>query len=286
MTVEQPTIEQAIADIRQLPTLPEVLTRVFATLADPDASALDLESQISADQSLAALLLKIVNSAHYGFHRTIDSVTTAIVILGFNEVRNLAMAATTFRTLEGDDPAGERTALWHHALAAAMAAQGCAKALGVERDSAFICGLLHDIGKVVLDALYPERYRQAIGQAVPEDVFRCQAELDVFGMDHAEIGGLFTEHWNLPPAVVDAIRLHHRTERNEDSPALADLVALSDFAAFETGFGEGVEAAAAPFPDMAVARLGITEPQWQGVVRELACSDARICDILGTIHGT
>ena len=115
-----------------MPTLPTVLTKILATAADPDASALDLGEHISADQSLSATLLKLVNSAYYGFHRQINTVTQAIVILGFLEVRNITLTATAFRTFKQGHPDFDRTQLWRHSLGTAMAADRIAKLLGMD----------------------------------------------------------------------------------------------------------------------------------------------------------
>ena len=114
--MEKPDVRDAVTRIRELPTLPSVLGQILTIVADPDASALDLGRHITADQSLSATILKLVNSAYYGFYRQIKSVTMAIVILGFVEVRNLVLAATTFRILADSPSRFDRTQLWRHSV--------------------------------------------------------------------------------------------------------------------------------------------------------------------------
>ncbi len=146
--VDAPEVRDAILRVRDLPTLPTVLGKILSAAADPDSSALDLGRLISSDQSLSATLLKLVNSAYYGFYRQIKSVTQAIVMLGFNEVRNLTLTATAFRTLSASTSDYDRNQLWRHTLAAAIAAERCAKMKKLSIGGAFEAGLLHDIGKV------------------------------------------------------------------------------------------------------------------------------------------
>jgi len=276
-------VREAIGRIKGLPTLPSVLGKIFATVADPDASALDLGNHITADQSLSAALLKLVNSAYYGFFRQIDSVTTAIVMLGFVEVRNLVLAASTFRALSSPLSKFDRMQLWRHSLATAMASERCAKVLGMGLDDAFVCGLLHDIGKVVLDVLFPERFEVAAENASTGAKFLRDAELEVFGMDHGKVGGILGEHWNLPTSLVDAIRYHHTPEASKDYPAKADLTALANFIAHQAGVGKSGNGCDPVVPEEAMARLGASEVQWQTIRDELQESDDRIGEILGAL---
>jgi len=278
-----PDIHEAISRIRQLPTLPSVLAQILATVAEPDASALDLGRHIAADQSLSAILLRLVNSAYYGFYRQINSVTKAIVILGFVEVRNLVVATTAFRALSGGYSQYDRVQLWRHALATAMASERCATMLDTGIEEAFVCGLLHDIGKVTLDMLYPEEFRAAADRAHSEGKFIRETERETFGMDHAEVGGLLGEHWNLPASVVDAIQYHHAPEESAQNPRQADLTAVANFIAYEAGIGESGNGCEPLVPEAAISRLGASETQWRDICEDLRQVHGRIDEILGTL---
>jgi putative nucleotidyltransferase with HDIG domain len=278
-------VKDAVLRIRDLPTLPSVLGKILATAADPDASALDLGQHIAADQSLSATLLKLVNSAYYGFYRQISSVTQAIVMLGFLEVRNLALTATAFRAFSRGKSSFDRLQLWRHSLATAMAAERLAKQANMAMDGCFESGLLHDIGKVALDVLYPEPFVNAAEQARQQGRFIHEVLKENFGMDHAEVGGMLAEHWNLPPAVVAAIRLHLHPERATEFQQLVNLTAVANAATYEAGLGETSNGCPFPYNAAAVAAAGLTQEQVAKVVEELRGSHEKIDEFLGVLKG-
>ena len=280
--MSKPTIQQAIEGISSLPTLPTILTKVLAAAADPDASAVDLSQHIAADQTLSAEVLKLVNSAYYGLRRQVDSITTAIVMLGFFEVRNVALAVTAFRNFPGANPDYDRTQLWRHSLATAMAADRLAKTLRLPAERAFIAGLLHDIGKVVFDALYPQEFREAAHQAHQQGRFIRDTEPEVLGLTHADAGALLADHWDLPPAIVDAIRHHHAPERSDNDPELTALAALADFTAYQADLGETSNGREPEAPDVS-ATLTVADEHLCAIAEDLKKSHDRINQFLGAL---
>ena len=281
--MERPNPKEAIARIRDLPTLPAVLSKILATAADPDSSALDLGEHISADQSLSATLLKMVNSAYYGFQRQIKTVTQAIVILGFLEVRNLTLTATAFRTFKKGHPDFDRTQLWRHSLGAAMAADRTAKLLGLDVEGSFEAGLLHDIGKVVLDLLYPEGFRDAAHTAHERKMAIAVVEKEMFGIDHAEAGGLLGEHWNLPETVVEAIRFHHEPDNAIIEPKLTHLTAIANYLTYQAELGESSNGCIPEFPAESAEFINISEKQAAEVAEVLAGNRQNIDVFLGQL---
>jgi len=281
--VTEPNVRNAVLRIKDLPTLPSVLGKILSTAADPDSSALDLGQHIAADQSLSATLLKLVNSAYYGFYRQISSVTQAIVMLGFLEVRNLTLTATAFRTLSKSTSDYDRAQLWRHSLATAMAAERLAKLAKLEKEGTFEAGLLHDFGKVALDMLYPDAFRQAAKMAHGEKEFMHVAEHEVFGLDHAEIGGLLGEHWNLPETVVEAVRCHHSPEEATKTPVLTHLVHIANYVTYQSDLGELSNGRAPELPVESLAASGITAEQVEATIEELKNSHEKIDDFLGTL---
>lgn len=264
--------------------MPTVLSKILATAADPDASALDLGEHISADQSLSATLLRLVNSAYYGFHRQINTVTQAIVILGFLEVRNITLTATAFRTFKQGHPDFDRTQLWRHSLGTAMAADRTAKLLGLDKEGCFEAGLLHDIGKVVLDLLYPQAFRDAAHKAHEEQRSIAEVEMESFGLNHAEAGGLLGEHWNLPPGVVEAIRLHHAPEKAAVDPNLACITCIANHLTYEAGLGESSNGCAPDFPEDAAAQIGFSREHAADVIAALTKNRENIDVFLGQVE--
>ncbi len=279
-----PNIRDAIARIKDLPTLPSVLSKILATAADPDASAIDLGQHIQADQSLSATLLKLVNSAYYGFYRQIKTVTQAIVVLGFVEVRNLTLTATAFRTLGKSGSDYDRLQLWRHSLGAAMAADRVVKAGKLEIEGCFESALLHDIGKVVLDLLYPDQFCAAAHRAHVEGRAIAGVESEMFGIDHAEAGGLLGEHWNLPPAVVDAIRNHHAPERALIDSQLTQVAALANYITYLANLGELSNGVPPEYPVYAATRLNFNESQCGEVAEHLLGNCQYVDDFLGNLH--
>lgn len=281
--MSKPDVESAIDRIRELPTLPSVLGKILNTAADPDASALDLGQHITADQSLSATLLKLVNSAYYGFYRQITSVTQAIVMLGFLEVRNIALTATAFRSLSSGSSDYDRLQLWRHSLASAMAAEQLNKALKCDVDGAFEAALLHDIGKVVLDTLYPELFLKAAHNAHAQGKTISETLTEVVGMDHAEVGALLGEHWNLPPAVVDAIRHHLKPEGATVAPELTHLTALANAITYAAGLGESSNGRPLELPEVSIQALKATPEVLETVKKKLEDSRANIDEFLGAL---
>jgi putative nucleotidyltransferase with HDIG domain len=281
--VDTPTVRDAVLRIKELPTLPSVLGKILATAADPDASALDLGQHIAADQSLSATLLKLVNSAYYGFYRQIKSVTQAIVMLGFLEVRNLALTATAFRALSKESSDYNRLQLWRHSLATATAAERIARLLNIDKDGCFESGLLHDIGKVILDMLYPEAFRDAAHTAHEEQCPIVIVEQRIFGVDHAEIGGILGEHWNLPLSVVEAIRMHHRPSDATDDPRLVHITAVANYLTYQAGVGEFSNGCPPDRPEASIAYLKLTDDLCAKVVEHLQASQEKFDEFIGAL---
>jgi len=281
--MERFQIEEAIQRIGELPTLPTVLGKILNTAADPDASALDLGEHITTDQSLSATLLKLVNSAYFGFHRQVTSVTQAIVILGFLEVRNLALTATAFRTLDSGATDYDRVQLWRHSLASAMAAENLTKRLGERTEGAFESGLLHDIGKVVLDMLYPEIFVQAARRAHAEARTIADVLTELVGIDHAEVGGLLAEHWDLPPAVVNAIRFHLRPHDAPEPARLVHMTAAANALTYAAGLGESSNGCPLEIPEASREALALNAEVEAAVIQKLMDSRENIDEFLGAL---
>ncbi|MDQ2798788.1 MAG: HDOD domain-containing protein, partial [Armatimonadota bacterium] len=154
-------------ELQDLPPLPAVIVRVMQTINDPNTSATDLNRLISGDQALASKVLRLVNSSYYGFPRRISTITHAVVILGFNTVRNLTTSLGVFNAF---DTRNQRTALnreefWSHSIGTAVAAGVIGKRKGIPTKSTeevFVGGLMHDVGKLFLDQFFPDQYAIAI----------------------------------------------------------------------------------------------------------------------------
>ncbi|HBG15951.1 MAG TPA: hydrolase [Firmicutes bacterium] len=240
-------IELVESRIREIPTLPIVANRVVTLLNNPKSSASDLEKVIKHDQALAARVLKLVNSAYYGFPRRITTVGQGIVILGYKAIKELVLSvsiAELFR-MKGNNKIFDRTALWQHSVCAAVGAKLLArKATLPLEDEAFIAGLLHDIGVLILDGCLTTEFEEIISLTTEGRLPLIKAEERVLGFNHTVVGKMLAEKWNFPPLLVEVLRYHHRPFQNKSYWATAALVFSADNLAQEAGVGflEGYDA--------------------------------------------
>ncbi len=218
--------------VESLPTLPSIAAHIFKIASNPNSSADDLTTIIVNDPPLTSKLLKIVNSAFYGFPQKIGAVKQAVAILGMDEIMDLSFglaAANVFqvRAIEGLwDP----KQLWHHSVCAAIITQDLCKRLKkYQRLGAFTAGLLHDFGKIFLTQNFPELYGQVHVNGTKQELPLFELEEEKFGLDHATIGEFLASHWNLPDALVQGIAFHHQPFSASSHSELAAVVGLADY---------------------------------------------------------
>jgi len=220
--------ESVVQKVKDLAALPQVVHQIIHLTNNPNASVKDLERLISIDQGMSTRVLNTVNSAYYGFSRKIASIKDAVVLLGFKAVRNLAMTVSVFDLFVGktDRQNLRRGKWWRHSIDTALCARLIASQVaGVSPDEAYTAGLLHDIGKPLLDRYGDAPYEQVedlVAQGVPE----LTAERQVYGCDHAEVGRAVSQHWGFPEKLVEAIGCHHTESADglQDAPLTAVVV--------------------------------------------------------------
>lgn len=237
-------LNELVAKVDDLPSLPLVVTQVLRLTDDPEATPEDLNKVITTDQNLTARVLRLANSAYYGFARRIGTVTEAVILLGFNTIRNLVMAASVSHILEREVTGYElaRGELWHHSLTAAMAARLLAREIRYRaHEQAFIAGLLHDIGKVVLSLYVSGEFQEIIRRVQEENIPFMAAEAEVLGFHHAQVGGLVAEKWNLPRELVEAVSFHHHPGQAQVDPRLTTITHAADAVSLMLGMGVGVD---------------------------------------------
>jgi HD-like signal output (HDOD) protein len=202
-----------IRKLRNLPTLPLVIDNLTRVINNPQSCAKDLSEIITKDQALSARVLKIVNSSFYGFPQKIPTVSRAVVILGYNCVKNLALSSTIFNFLAENVGIKDFdiNSLWNHSLRCAACSRLIAsKILHQDSEDTFISGLMHDIGKVIFIEYLADQYQQALSKARDDTVPICEAERLVIGIDHAELGYMLADKWKLHRVLSNSIRFHHR----------------------------------------------------------------------------
>ncbi|MGI6648429.1 MAG: HDOD domain-containing protein [Bacillota bacterium] len=266
-------LEKIVSRVKDLPALPAIVTRVIQLTEDPNSTAKDLSEMLSHDQSLTAKVLRLANSAYYGFPRRINTVADAVVLLGFGVIRSLVMAASVYDILEKPVQGyalapGE---LWRHSQACAMGSRLIAQRVKYRYlDQAYIGGLLHDIGKVILSEYLKEVYQQVIDRVVQEQISFTEVEVEILGFDHAAVGARVVEEWNLPPELVDCIAYHHRPLQMADNSTLASIVHLSDAICMTMGIGLGIDGMYYPLDSQAVELLKLNTTDIELIMSRLA----------------
>ncbi|MFQ5654740.1 MAG: HDOD domain-containing protein [Planctomycetota bacterium] len=231
-------VDRLLKKAVDLHTLPVVVLEAERLMRTPRTSAQDIATLISRDPALAGRILRMANSAYYGFQKRIGTLTQAIVLLGFQTTRNLMLTVSvieTFRT--GSDDSFDYPGLWAHSMAAAIAASEIAAASPLEDSGeAYIAGLLHDAGKLII-AQHLKHLSEAIHRSKGQGFDELEAERVILGRSHASIGAQLAERWQLPPHLVEGIREHHHPPAGGGEPNLAHVLQLANIVVTALGFG-------------------------------------------------
>lgn len=221
---------ELVQGVVRLVSLPEVCIRIGEMLDDPLVSAADLGQVISQDASLTARLLKIVNSAFYGFPSRIETVTRAITIIGMRELRGLVLAASVIEAF-GHIPNRliDMSAFWRHSVYCGVVAQLLARSCHVlHSERLFVAGLLHDIGKLILANRLPGRMEEVQQLMLAESMPASLAERVVLGFDHATVGGALLEAWKMPTSLRESVAYHHSPEEAQGDALDVSLVHIAN----------------------------------------------------------
>jgi HD-like signal output (HDOD) protein len=235
-------IEKIIENIRDLPTLPTVYLALSEVMADPQSTARDISQIVSADLASASRVLRLANSVLYGYPGQIDTISRAVVVLGFDEVRNLVLATSVLDLFSKQDSAFDfRPAdFWAHSLGVGIATRIIGQACRLpNREDLFVAGILHDIGKLAFFEFAEKEFTRALDQANKCQQPLWESEIEILGMDHSRGGGLLVENWNLPLSIQKAICGHHTGLNGEPPDPLVAAVHIADtlVRALELGFG-------------------------------------------------
>lgn len=235
--------ERLIERMEDLPSIPSSVALIIQTLDDLGSSARDLSQALGLDQSLTSSVLKTVNSAYYGFPRRIDTLDQAVTILGYRAIRDIVLVTSLFNELDRRSKkiSLDRERFWRHAAGCGVAARAIAERTGTGfGENVYLAGLLHDIGKVFLDAFLHEEYTQVLAKARQENILLIEAETQTLGgVNHTDFGMWLADEWNLPLSFAATIAYHHSPTQSQDYFVLACLVHVADVMvrALEIGYG-------------------------------------------------
>ncbi|MCK4468450.1 MAG: HDOD domain-containing protein [Desulfobacterales bacterium] len=205
-------IDRIINSIGELPILPTIYMKLTHLLNVSDSSIKMISNIISEDQAVAAMVLKIVNSATYGFYNKIGDLQHAIVILGLNEIKNLVLATSMYKVVKEfkSSSAFDMQEFWKHSIGCAISARVLAETAYLKNpEDVFTGGLLHDIGKLIHAAYLCEEFDDVVANVVETGSQMSESEKKILGFDHAQTGSVLAEKWRLPRKTVNMIAHHH-----------------------------------------------------------------------------
>jgi putative nucleotidyltransferase with HDIG domain len=269
-----------VRNIRDLPALPLVVAELITSFDRPDVSIKVLADKVSRDQALAAKTLRLANSSFYGLQSKVKTVHQAITVLGFDSVRALLTGAAVIESFANKENAAFNfNAFWRHAIGTALCAKNIARICGLSQDYAFISGLLHDIGTLVLITRFPRPYEAAMAYRAVHDCYMLDAERHALGTDHATVGRALAEHWKFPPIIQRAIAHHHAPLR-QDMGDIPSVVHVANAIAHALDLSGEEDDLVPPIVEEAWNSLKIGGTEARRVFRETESEFEEACQIL------
>ena len=233
---------ETIKNIEELPTLPTVAIEVIGLSRMPDVSIKEISECIYKDPPLATKVLKMANSSFYRRGSgEVDTLHRAILLMGLNEIINITTSVSVLSVLppKGSEDESIRGAFWNHCIATGLIAKHIDKELGMRSlGKDFVGGLLHDIGKIILDEYFHDKFMEARAFSIDVDCPMFEAEMEVLGTTHMEVGHFLAQKWNLPAYLTDIIRYHHHPGDAQYKEINA-LISISDLLAKALNFSCG-----------------------------------------------
>ncbi|MGE5497755.1 MAG: HDOD domain-containing protein [Syntrophothermus sp.] len=228
-----------LSQVNNLPAIPVVMMEVTKLLGNPMTSAADLGRVISRDQALVTKILTVANSPLYGLPRRVSTIDFAIIILGFDHIKNIVIALSVMEAFKNkSDKNLDQKKYWMHSIMTASAAKKIADDLGYYfTGEAFTAGLLHDLGIPVIHKYSNNEFNKICEATALRGISFKEAQEEILGFTHQELGHQLALRWNLPPALSDAIACHHNPEASEQNKALTALVHLADYMTFKLQAG-------------------------------------------------
>ena len=262
------TYDDVVRNLDDLPSLPAVVMELLNSIDQDDVDISVLAKKVSHDQALTAKTLRLANSSLYGLQVKVTTIQQAITYLGFQTTRNLiTAAAVTGCFAEGHCPGFDHKAFWRHSIATAACAKVLARQMRFNQDYAFTAGLLHDIGRLVLVACFPNQYSVTIAYREEHDCYLLEAERKVLGVDHVDAGMALAEHWNFSDTMRLAIGGHHDPEA-PGAGFLAAIIHVADAIVHALDLAQVRDDLVPPVSTVAWAALGLDEEIYLQLFRE------------------
>ncbi len=264
---------EVLSDHKELSSLPQTLVEVIKVSSDPDSSASDMARVIKRDPPLTARLLRIVNSPYYGLSNKISSVRQAIIAMGLQTVSALALSASVYNITAGVKSSVDRKKFWRHSLEVAITSKMIAIATGYKpTDEAFVTGLLHDIGILIMEPAFPDDFAK-IEKLVQVGESRVALEQNAWNTDHARAGQFLLDQWNLPKIIGAAVSSHHCHFKENDKSKethLAQIIGLANLLSrFRISSAPPPDSKTLANKDIIVSNLKLSSAKIENICRDL-----------------
>lgn len=275
------TLDDVLADIRQLPSLPALVGELVLALQNEASDIGQLADGIARDQALAARTLRVANSPFYGNPNKVASIHDAIVILGYRAVGNLVMAASlTGFFLPAPQTGFNLGRFWRHGIATALSARALARGSGLDAEAAFSAGLLHDIGVLVLLTTRPHEYTQVLAQRAARDCELAVVERELLGFDHAQVGAALAGRWLFPADIARAVALHHSLAVADGAASLTDVVHVADVLAHALDLADDPDERVPVLDALSWGRLGLDAGRVKSLLPGIEVEHGGYCALL------
>lgn len=234
--MSQTKLDAIYGQIDSLPSLPSIVSRVLEITGDPESSAHDLMKAILPDQSMCAAILKIANSAFFGLPREVSSIEKAVMVLGFDEVKNIVLGKAVFNSFKELNGSNKKAIeqFWDHSFSCGLAAKVIAERIDISPSEMFIAGLIHDIGKLAMLITFPNLYSHMLKLAEENWQDNIEKEQELFFIVHDEVGKCILNKWLFPEKLIQAVGCHHHPENAENMRLMASTIQIADIIAHIT----------------------------------------------------
>ena len=232
--------ESVITNVYNLPAISGMMMEISRLLDDPSTNTQALSKIIGKDPGLTTKILSISNSPLYGLPRKVSTIDFAILIIGYQDIKNIVVALSMIESFKNkSDKNMKQEDFWKHSIITGNAAKRISEDLGFRfSGEAFVGGLLHDLGIPVIHKYFHSAFNEIIERVEKENITYLQAEMDAMGMDHQEIGHILSKKWNLPETLGEAICCHHYPNKNEANRELVAVIHLADYMTQKLGIGD------------------------------------------------
>ena len=263
------TLQTVLADIERLPVLPEVVQDLLDYLQGEKVDVGGVAARIARDPALAAKLLRVANSSFYGLQGHVATIPDALVVLGLRAVRTLVTGAAVTSHLQNLGLAGnDQHDFWQHSAGTALCARALAREVDASPENAYTAGLLHDIGRLILAGRFPGEYRRVTGYRALHDCHMIDAEQEVLGFDHAQVGAALAARWKFPAEIAKAIAGHH-APMEQPADSLTGLIHVADVMAHVLEFPGGEDALVPQLSSDAWSRLNLGWGEFKRLLGEV-----------------